>query len=182
MVWLGITLLINSSQQHQKLNSPVQKCTKTDNNPHHLNQVQYYLWTVSIWAKQQIHTTAAVLAYIRLHTNKQKSGGEGIKVEQADFQSALFTDCAHHYQRMWWWWWWQLFPFMPGLWRMVLKNHSSPAPFFFFKWKSAHVHQFHSSHQDQSTVAQWDERLWMSITRWVVCEFTSLMDSHTMPG
>ena len=53
-------------------------------------------------------------------------------------------------------WWWWLFPHVHGFWEYVpqLIPHQH---FFFFKWRLARAHWFHSLGQDQSTVAQWAE-------------------------
>ena len=54
--------------------------------------------------------------------------------------------------------------------------------FFFLKWNSAHVHQFHFLGQGSvhSGSASWDD--WTSIPWWVACELVSLMSFHAKPG
>ena len=63
-----------------------------------------------------------------------------------------------------------------------LTIHSSPALFFFLKWRLARTHEFHFLGQDQSTIAQWPEmtvaECFLSSCMWA----HFLIGSHTVPG
>ena len=82
--------------------------------------------------------------------------------------------------QMWWWWWW-LFPRMRGFWENV-RQFISHLNFFFFKWRLARVHYFHSFDQDQSTVARRAETTVTECSLTVCVWAHFLIGSHTMPG
>ena len=60
------------------------------------------------------------------------------------------------YDSMWWWWWWWFwvvvaFSSLARILGECSTIHSPPALFFFFfKWRLARAHKFHSLGQDQS--------------------------------
>ena len=71
---------------------------------------------------------------------------------------------------------------LPALHDSVVLAFSLHKVFLFLKWRWAHVQQFHSLSQNQSTVPQQSEELWPSVPWRVVCELVSLIGYHTLPG
>ena len=68
---------------------------------------------------------------------------------------------------------WWLFPRLRGFLGACLTIHSPPALFFFLKWRLARTHQSHSSSQDQSTLAQRADWLWLGGPWRVACDLVS---------